>query len=73
MQRIEHRPPAGREEAGVRRAGQLLRLAASCPGCGARPALRVTDDAVRAVAGHPPEERLERTSATGAAARRCTT
>ena len=58
MQRIEHRPPAGREEAGVRRAGQLLRLAASCPGCGARPALRVTDDAVRAVAGHPPEERL---------------
>lgn len=43
---------------GGRRAGRLLRLAASCPRCGARPALRVTEDAVTAVADHAPEERL---------------
>lgn len=47
-------PAAGR----ARPSGRLLRLAASCPGCGSRPALRVTEDAVRAVSHHPPDERL---------------
>lgn len=37
---------------------RLLRLGVSCPRCGARPALRITEDAVRAVAHHPPGERL---------------
>jgi len=37
---------------------RLLRLGVSCPRCGSRPALRVTEDAVRAVAHHPPGERL---------------
>ena len=45
-------------QAGRVRGGRLLRLAASCPNCGARPALRITEDAARAVAHHPPDERL---------------
>lgn len=47
-------PAAGR----ARASGRLLRLAASCPRCGSRPAMRVTEDAVRAVSHHLPEERL---------------
>ncbi len=38
--------------------GRLLRLAVSCPHCGARPALRITEAAVRAVEHEPPEKRL---------------
>lgn len=38
--------------------GRLLRLAASCPQCGSRPAMRVTTVAVAALVAHPPEERL---------------
>lgn len=45
-------------ETGRKRNGRLLRLAASCPNCGSRPALRITEDAVRAVMHHPPDERL---------------
>lgn len=41
-----------------RQVGRLLRLAVRCPGCGARPALRATERAVRDAASHPPEERL---------------
>jgi len=45
-------PPAGPEgaESGE---GRLLRPAAACPRCGARPAMRVTAAMVRAVAGMP--------------------
>jgi hypothetical protein len=38
--------------------GRLLRLAASCPHCGSRPAVRVAADVVQAVAAHPPATRL---------------
>jgi len=38
--------------------GRLLRPAVSCPRCGARPAFRITEDVVRAVAHYPPGERL---------------
>ncbi|CAN5761879.1 MAG: hypothetical protein M3418_11365 [Gemmatimonadota bacterium] len=38
--------------------GRLLRLAVSCPECGARPALRITEAAAQAVAEEPPEKRL---------------
>ena len=38
--------------------GRLLRLAASCPRCGTRPALLVTERAVSAIAGDTPGERL---------------
>jgi hypothetical protein len=38
--------------------GRLLRLAASCPRCGSRPAVRVTSQVVQAVAQHPPGARL---------------
>ncbi len=38
--------------------GRLLRLAVSCPGCGARPALRITEAAARAVEHEPPAKRL---------------
>lgn len=37
---------------------QLLRPAASCPRCGARPAMRVTRDMVRAVTGQPDDARM---------------
>lgn len=37
---------------------RLLRLAVSCPRCGSRPALRVTERAARAFEHHPPAERL---------------
>jgi hypothetical protein len=43
---------------GGRPGGRLLRLAVSCPGCGSRPALRVTECAVRAVLELPPAARL---------------
>ncbi len=39
-------------------AGRLLRLAVCCPRCGARPALRITEAAVHAVAQEAPEKRL---------------
>lgn len=38
--------------------GRLLRLAASCPRCGSRPAVRITPEVVQAVSGHAPGERL---------------
>ena len=38
--------------------GRLLRLAASCPRCGSRPAVRVTDAAVAAMAAAPADARL---------------
>lgn len=37
---------------------RLLRLAASCPRCGSRPAVRVSPEVVQALAAHPPEARL---------------
>lgn len=37
---------------------QLLRPAATCPRCGARPAMRVTSAMVTALHGHPPDERV---------------
>ncbi|HEX9940273.1 MAG TPA: hypothetical protein VGB15_24275 [Longimicrobium sp.] len=39
-------------------AEQLLRPAAVCPRCGARPAMRVTGAMVHALSGHPHEERV---------------
>ncbi len=38
--------------------GRLLRLAASCPRCGSRPAVRVSPEVVQGVAAHPPDTRL---------------
>ena len=38
--------------------GRLLRLAASCPRCGSRPAVRVAAEVVQAVAAHDPQARL---------------
>jgi hypothetical protein len=38
--------------------GRLLRLAASCPRCGSRPAVRVAPEVVDAVAAHPAHARL---------------
>lgn len=38
--------------------GRLLRPAAACPRCGARPAMRVTEAMVRAVSGHEAGTRL---------------
>jgi hypothetical protein len=48
------------EEPAVRgaRRGRLLRLAVSCPRCGSRPALRVTEETVRAVVEAAEEDRL---------------
>jgi hypothetical protein len=43
--------PASREP-------RLLKPAAACPRCGARPAMRVTDAMVGALAGHPANERV---------------
>ena len=37
---------------------RLLRPAAACPRCGARPAMRVTDAMVTAFTGHPADERV---------------
>lgn len=37
---------------------RLLRPAATCPRCGARPAMRVTEAMVEALAGHPANERV---------------
>jgi hypothetical protein len=36
----------------------LLRPAAACPRCGARPAMRVTTAMVQALGGHPADERV---------------
>jgi len=49
-------PPAG--GGGGEGEGRLLRPAAACPRCGARPAMRVTTAMVRAVAGMPPQVRV---------------
>ncbi len=38
--------------------GRLLRLAACCPRCGSRPALRVEQGAVEALGGRAPKERI---------------
>jgi hypothetical protein len=38
--------------------GRLLRLAASCPRCGSRPAVRVAPEVVQALAAHAPQARL---------------
>jgi hypothetical protein len=37
---------------------RLLRLAASCPRCGSRPAVRVTPAVVQAMLRHKPETRM---------------
>lgn len=37
---------------------RLLRLAAACPRCGSRPAVRVSPEVVQALSAHPPEARL---------------
>jgi hypothetical protein len=37
---------------------RLLRLAASCPRCGSRPAVRVSPEVVQALAAHAPQARL---------------
>lgn len=37
---------------------RLLRLAASCPRCGSRPAVRVTPMVVEAMARQPPDARM---------------
>jgi len=39
-------------------AGRLLRLAASCPRCGSRPAVRISGEVVQALAAHPAGARL---------------
>ena len=38
--------------------GELLRPAATCPRCGSRPALRLTEPLVAAVAGQPATRRM---------------
>ncbi len=38
--------------------GRLLRLAASCPRCGSRPALRVTEQMVQAIRGESPDAQI---------------
>lgn len=38
--------------------GRLLRLAASCPRCASRPALRITEEMVRALRAEPARRRL---------------
>jgi hypothetical protein len=38
--------------------GRLLRLAASCPRCGSRPAVRVAAEVVHALSAHAPQARL---------------
>jgi len=53
-----HDPDAAGATGAGPRTGRLLRLAASCPGCGTRPAVRVTAEAVRDLAHEPPEARL---------------
>ena len=45
-------------ESGGMGGGRLLRVAASCPQCGQRPALRVTADAVEAALAQPPDARM---------------
>ncbi len=42
-------------EAGV---GRLLRLSASCPRCGSRPAIRITEETARLLQGHRQGARL---------------
>jgi hypothetical protein len=37
---------------------RLLRLAASCPRCGSRPAVRVTQTVVQAMMRHQPDTRM---------------
>ncbi len=48
-------PAPGTPERGKER---LFHLATRCPRCGSRPALRITEDAVRDAFHHAPEERL---------------
>jgi hypothetical protein len=52
-------PPGAADATGADAAdGRLLRPAASCPRCGARPALRVTGAMVRALRGHDAATRI---------------
>jgi hypothetical protein len=51
-------PRAGARPEDPHPGGRLMRLAVSCPRCGSRPAMRVTEEALRAIAHHPPGERL---------------
>ena len=37
---------------------RLLRLSASCPRCGSRPAVRITAEVAQALANHAPHARL---------------
>lgn len=51
--------PGGEEDGGeVRPSGRLLRLAASCPRCGSRPAMRVTETLVRCLRTEPAAARV---------------
>ncbi len=60
--RLVRRPapprPAAPTETPADDARPLLRLAAVCPRCGSRPALRVTEELVRALKEAPGETRL---------------
>ncbi|HEX2201861.1 MAG TPA: hypothetical protein VHG91_01115 [Longimicrobium sp.] len=51
-------PPATPPDADEGGTGRLLRPAASCPRCGARPAMRVTGALVQALRQQPPETRV---------------
>lgn len=46
------------DERGARESDRLLRLAARCPDCGARPALRISASAAADARRHAPGERL---------------
>lgn len=50
--------PPGQYGREVPARGRLLRLAASCPRCGARPALRVAEETARALYRGDPEARI---------------
>ena len=55
--RVLRRPDVHEEEDELQN-GRLLRPAASCPRCGARPAMRVTEAMVRAVKRHDTATRM---------------
>lgn len=60
VRRVVRRPAAARRPAPAPARGPevLLRPAAACPRCGARPAMRVTAAMVEALHGRPEDERV---------------
>lgn len=52
------RDPDERPPRSASSGGRLLRVSASCPRCGSRPALRITPEAAEAARGKPPDTRL---------------